>query len=178
MMNTFKKTLICLVACVAFTACQDNLVEVNENPNAPTDIQADFLLPNTIKSMADLIYSPAVNLNIGTHLTQGTTETYQPSYDRYEFQSFLGGSGDLWPEFYKLLENLRLIRESAIAEENGNKEAIATILMVWNFQLMTDLWGDIPYTEALKGQGEEENLTPQYDAQEDIYNDLIEDLSY
>lgn len=176
-MNTLNKTIVCLIVCALFTACQDSLVEVNENPNAPTNIQADFLLPNTIKSTADLIYAPAVNLNIGTHLTQGTTETYIPSYDRYEFQAFLGGSGNLWPEFYKILENLRLIKEAAIAEENANKEAIATIMMVWNFQLMTDLWGDIPYSEALQGQGEEENLTPQYDTQETIYNNLITDLN-
>lgn len=177
MMNLFNKALIFLVACVLFAACEDNLVKINQNPNAPTDIQTEFLLPSAIKSAADLIYAPGVNLNIGTHLTQGTTETYTPSYDRYEFQAFLGASGDLWPEFYKILENLRIIKEAAIANENSNKEAVATILMVWNYQLMTDLWGDIPYSEALKGQSEEENLTPKYDTQEAIYTDLIEELN-
>jgi len=38
---------------------------------------------------------------------------------------------------------------------------------------MTDRWGDIPYSEAVKGK---ENFTPKYDAQKDIYYDLLKEL--
>ncbi len=57
---------------------------------------------------------------------------------------------------------------------NGNQIAIAMILKSYIFWTLTDRWGDIPYSEALKGAG---NLTPAYDKQEDIYKGLLADLT-
>ncbi len=56
---------------------------------------------------------------------------------------------------------------------NGSQIAIATILKVYYLWTITDRWGDIPYSEALKGAG---NLTPEYDKQEDIYPQMLTDL--
>jgi hypothetical protein len=57
---------------------------------------------------------------------------------------------------------------------NNNQIAVARILKAYIFWTITDRWGDIPYFEALKGN---ENLTPKYDKQEDIYKDLIKELT-
>ncbi len=46
----------------------------------------------------------------------------------------------------------------------------------WAFQIMTDTWGDIPYSEALRGDSTGGSLTPKYDAQKDIYAGMIADL--
>jgi len=56
---------------------------------------------------------------------------------------------------------------------NGSQIAIATILKTYLMWTITDRWGDVPYTEALKGAG---NLTPSYDKQEDIYAHMLSDL--
>ncbi|RYF45241.1 MAG: SusD/RagB family nutrient-binding outer membrane lipoprotein [Chitinophagaceae bacterium] len=56
----------------------------------------------------------------------------------------------------------------------NNQIAIARILKAYIFWTLTDRWGDIPYTEALKGA---EDLTPAYDTQEFIYKDLIKELT-
>lgn len=55
---------------------------------------------------------------------------------------------------------------------NENQIAIARILKVYNFQLITDYFGDVPYTDALKGK-----LEIKYDTQESIYKDLINELT-
>ncbi|HEX2847531.1 MAG TPA: SusD/RagB family nutrient-binding outer membrane lipoprotein [Chitinophagaceae bacterium] len=55
----------------------------------------------------------------------------------------------------------------------NNQIAIARILKAYIYWNLTDRWGDIPYTEALKGA---EDLTPVYDTQESIYKDLIKEL--
>jgi hypothetical protein len=47
-----------------------------------------------------------------------------------------------------------------------NYQAVGLILKSWSFQLLTDLYGDIPYSQAVKI---EETLTPKYDAQKDVY---------
>jgi hypothetical protein len=56
---------------------------------------------------------------------------------------------------------------------NANQIAIARILKAFLFWQTTDRWGEIPYSEALKGAA---NLTPKFDKQEDIYMDMIKEL--
>ncbi len=57
---------------------------------------------------------------------------------------------------------------------NNNQIATARILKAYYYWTITDRWGDIPYSEALKGNG---NLSPKYDKQEDIYTDLLNELT-
>lgn len=57
---------------------------------------------------------------------------------------------------------------------NKNQEALARVLKSFVFWKLTDTWGDLPYTEALKGAA---NLTPTYDSQETIYKGILEDLT-
>src|SRR6185503_16010783 len=57
---------------------------------------------------------------------------------------------------------------------NVNQIAVARILKAYVMWTITDRWGDVPYKEAFKGL---ENLTPKYDKQEDIYKDLIKELT-
>lgn len=57
---------------------------------------------------------------------------------------------------------------------NANQIALARILKAYIFWTITDRWGDVPYSGALKGDS---NLTPKYDKQEDIYKDLVKELA-
>jgi hypothetical protein len=55
------------------------------------------------------------------------------------------------------------------ANESNNMTQVARILQQYVYWTITDRWGDIPYTEALKGL---DNLHPKYDKQEDIYRSM------
>jgi hypothetical protein len=57
---------------------------------------------------------------------------------------------------------------------NKNQIAFAKIIKSYVFWKLTDCWGDLPYSEALKGAS---NLTPKYDAQLDIYKGILADLT-
>jgi hypothetical protein len=61
---------------------------------------------------------------------------------------------------------------SATYGSNANQIAIARILKAYIYQYMTDRWGDIPYSQALKG---DQNFSPAFDKQQDIYNDLFKE---
>ncbi|MEP7257710.1 MAG: SusD/RagB family nutrient-binding outer membrane lipoprotein [Flavitalea sp.] len=54
-----------------------------------------------------------------------------------------------------------------------NQVAVSRILKAYYFWSLTDRYGDIPYSEALKGNG---NYTPKYDLQKDIYYDLFKEF--
>lgn len=55
---------------------------------------------------------------------------------------------------------------------NANQIAIARIMKAYVYQFITDRWGDVPYSQALKG---DQNFSPAFDKQQDIYNDLFKE---
>jgi hypothetical protein len=81
--------------------------------------------------------------------------------------------------YASILADLQNIKANVMAHpglDNGvdkNKLSIASILSVYTFQVLTDMFGPIPYQQALLG---DKNRTPSYDAQKDIYTGLIDEL--
>ena len=55
---------------------------------------------------------------------------------------------------------------------NANQIAIARIVKAYIYQFITDRWGDVPYSQALKG---DQNFSPAFDKQQDIYTDLFKE---
>lgn len=64
--------------------------------------------------------------------------------------------------------------ERATAQDAPNTRGLGKIYMAINLGLATNVWGDVPFSEAFEG---EENLSPKYDDQEQIYQDLQRLLS-
>jgi hypothetical protein len=103
------------------------------------------------------------------------------SEDRYLFRSSVTDTyfRNLYFYMMNLQEIIRLNTdattkaEMAIYGDNNAQIATAMILKAWAFQMITDCWGDVPYTEALDPVNKP---TPKYDTQKDIYYGLIEDL--
>lgn len=85
--------------------------------------------------------------------------------------------GRIWTSFYpKAIKNLTdAIHRSAEDENRKNINAILRIYRVYMMSVITDIYGDAPYSEA--GQGYlKEIYNPKYDTQEDIYNDFFTEL--
>jgi hypothetical protein len=99
--------------------------------------------------------------------------------DNYNLSGRIGMVDNFWEEFYAgTLNDLKRIKDQATAGTgNANKDAntiaIADILMAWNLQTMTDLWGPIPVTEALQGASEETITSPKYDNQQAVYDEIL-----
>lgn len=142
--------------------CTKDFEEINRNPNAPENITPDFLLTNVITVAADRnAYEQGFRL--ANYLAQFAASVEFERIDRYE----MGSNSSYWNAVYGLLNDIESMKRV-----NGSNEAYAAvgdIMRCHLFSQLTDMWGDVPYTEALKAnQG---NYTPVYDAQEDIYTD-------
>lgn len=92
----------------------------------------------------------------------------------YEIPS---GKDAFWREQYThTLANAQIIVDMAKDNpEMVNMKAAAQIWQVYVFQMLTDLWGDIPYSDALKGMSGLV-FSPSYDSQQAIYSHMIEKL--
>ena len=146
-----------------FFSC-DKFVDVNNNPNNPTSVPPATLLPTTTLGMAfansnelGRATSVLVQYNAGA-----ANQVLQE--DRFDLENLLDNQ---WGnEIYGgTLNNLQLLIEQKQAT-NPVYAGIAKIQKAYVISMATDLWGDVPYSEA--GQGLR-FPQPRFDTQQDIY---------
>lgn len=178
-MKRNKLQLAAVVATLALSAgaCDDGLAELNENPNAPTDVPAQFLLPQAIQSTVEYAgYNTWFTLEFTGLFAQHWAKIQYTDEDRYELRpNVIDG---FWNTFYPgPMKDWQTIIEKG--QETGivNHEAIGRIGKVYVAHLITDIWGDVPYLQALRADDPEAPTTsPAYDAQQDIYDAMLTEL--
>ncbi len=160
---------------VGIAGCTDDFTEINTNPNAPTDVGVQYLLP---AGMVD-----AANDLLGTGFDRGTASVWVQHYarlqytgiDRYDITS--SSFNGLWSGLYTgALVDFDGVVTKAASLNNANQEAVGRIMRAWMFHNMTDLWGDIPYSDALGGLASG-NITPAYDDASSVYSGLLSELT-
>lgn len=85
------------------------------------------------------------------------------------------GAGDgTWSTYYRWLNNIEEIYKGSIQLNEPNYRAVALTLRSWIYQMLADSFGDVPMTEACRG--DEQLYTPKYDTQKEIYKAIIDSL--
>ncbi len=171
MNNKFFSILLFALALIAFSACETFDVS-NENPDVATSID------NNPELLLTGIERDAVNRMVGASWSEGNLMAQYGA--RIVFTSFdlfdWGDQSGAWDRLYLSIRDAKALEEIAINNSNGSYEAVSLILQSWMFQILTDMWGDVPFSSAALANAEEPVFGPAYDAQEDIYNGLLENL--
>ena len=159
------KFLGCIMALIVITSCNKDFEEINTNPNAPVSVQPSLLLRQVIYDYGEQMSYEG--FTAGNLLGQYTTALDFNLFDRHNLKSPQLG-GNPWPIFYKNLRDNELILDQARTVETfAVYEGPALILKAYMTAALTDIFGDVPYSEAFRGKSE--TVTPGYDAQENIY---------
>ena len=151
-------TLVIAVSCKKFDG------SLNINPNLPTKASGTQLIANAERSLPDISSSP-----YGVHYPQHLSNTSFTENSRYATVNFNFNGWYTGP----LMDLETVINSTTLDANEGpvvNQIAVARILKAYIFWFLTDRWGDLPYSEALKGK---DDFTPKYDKQQDIYNSLF-----
>ncbi len=158
----------------SFIACKRNFEEINTDPMGIIDIRPEKLLAPALVNM--LTTNMVRNRNFNNELMQVTVTMNddENAVFRYDFRPNLADY--TWNGWYSELTNFRDIYEIASKEtyQNDSYKGIALICEAWGFSLLTDTYGDVPYTEANKGKLG--IVEPVFDAQKDIYLSLFDKL--
>jgi hypothetical protein len=153
-------------------SCKKALDESNVNPNASETAQPDYLLTAAIKSTSDTYWGTTNNLGSSLLFVQHWAKIQYTDPDRYIFTN--ASFQELWSVGYsKGVINLNQIIKLADASSNPNYKGVALVLRSWVFSLLTDVYGDIPYSQA---GNIDQYLLPKYDAQRDVYLGILADL--
>ena len=164
-MINIKNILMLFLTVLMVGSCTMDFREINTNNNSPIDVQPSFLLRNVIWDYNEnMSYEGFVS---GGLLSQHFTAVDFNLFDRHSLLEPQFG-GNPWPFIYRNLRNNEIILDKALANPTfAVYEGPARILKAYMAAELTDIFGKVPYSEALNGK--EGNLTPAYDKQEDIY---------
>jgi hypothetical protein len=162
-----------LVLALAAGACDDGLTDLNVDPNNPPSVPASVLLPQAEAAAVTRALGSNYNLTMLGLWSQSFAKIQYIDEDWYELRSTTLDAH--WQGFYAdpLMDLQRIINQGD-SLSRPNYVAIASILQQWTFQIITDTWGDVPYSEALQGAA---NARPKYDAQKDIYYGMLARLT-
>ena len=164
-MTKYIYSSIILMALLIVPSCTDNFEEINSNPNAPISVETEFLLRQVIYDYGEQMSFEG--FVAGNLLGQYFTAVDFNLFDRHSLAEAQVG-GNPWPIVYKNLRDNDIIIQQSLTEESSEVfEGPARILKAFMTAALTDMFGDVPYSEALLGK--EGNVTPTYDRQEDIY---------
>ncbi len=173
-MKQYIKSIFILLLLGAVVSCsEDSLREydIKQQKDAVESVNDPFLLSSIIKKTT-IFYQ-----------NQGFTASKLPGAVQYMVRNVQGGDNTYsafkspTTEMYDAMNILKLVDASIkLAKERDSKvhEGIFMTFRVLLFSYMTDFYGDVYYTEALKGR--EGILYPKYDKQSDIYAGLLAEL--
>lgn len=172
-MKTFKTlyTTTLILGMTLLSSCGDKLTELNENPNVvdPASANPNMLMPTITTGLATNYLSLGYG-DIAGVVQHTQKDGWFGGHNHYDW------TPSDWSGYYNLLRNNDFLLQRS--RELGFKfhQGVALTMKAYIFGLITDLWGDAPYTDALKGNVSNEFITPKFDSQEVIYKGIIEDL--
>ena len=173
-MYTKSKRLIFILMglIVLVSSCRD-LEEMNINPNGvdPAIAHPNLLLSTVVSSTGQAV------LNLGFGDIAGVMQHTQKDgwsggHNGYDWSTTQG-----WGGYYSILRNADEMYNKALEMELEFHQGVALVIKSYVFGMITDLWGDAPYSQALKGElGGESDIKPAFDGQEAIYAGILADL--
>lgn len=153
-------------------SCTNDFEKANEDPNLITEINSGSVLNPVLYDLAE--NNVLKNYDITAQLMQVHIPYPSNAMGLHRYDVTTGTGNSTWNNAYKNLVNLEEMLKVSEKEGDVNYQAIALTLRSFVISNLTDMFGDIPFTEATKA---EEGITkPKFDKQEDIYKQLINDL--
>ncbi|HLA55303.1 MAG TPA: SusD/RagB family nutrient-binding outer membrane lipoprotein [Flavobacterium sp.] len=176
-MKIINRLFIALFAVFAATSCSDDFFDVNTSENNPSSSTPQLSLPVAQKYTVDLLSGDYNSYNtLGNLWSYAWAAGGDYVYFTDETQYLMASSfrqGNFNTAYLRPLNNYQVIINNT-DPVNANYKAIAMIMKAFHFQYLVDQYGDVPYTEALQRGN---NVTPAYDDDQFIYNDLIVQLT-
>jgi len=154
-----------LIFVVGFTSC-NKFLDVNQDLDSPSTSTPNYLLPPVLANMATSIYDHG---ETDAYFTQqvATMSGYHREKDRWDYLT--AHRIPQWRRHYHDISvNALHVIQSAERENSTNYIGVAKIIYAFSTLTTTDMFGDMPFSEALEG-----NPAPKYDSQEFIYSEIL-----
>jgi hypothetical protein len=174
MTNKIKLLSLVVILVVVGQSCKKEKFNINQNPNQATDstITYNVILPSALNNTARWVARDWGFLQnwLGYWARSGT---YAPNFTEEQYALTTNFNANIWTDIYDNLYDYQAMQISANKAGAGFYEGIARIMKAHGFQVLVDVYNNVPYTQALRGAAA---TTPRYDKGIDIYKDLFRQL--
>ncbi len=174
MRTTFAVATAATLALSA-AGCGDGITDLNRNPNSPDEATPEFLFANATEAAVSRAFGSGLHMDITALWVQHYAEHRFSAEDSYII-SDATVSGH-WSGFYAgPLQDFQEAIDLAVEDGRGDAAATSRIMRAWTYHIVTDLWGDVGYAEALQGRNPSSGNTPAFDPQAEVYDALLAEL--
>jgi len=154
------------------SSCSKDFEKINTNPNTVSAVRPEALIE---ASIYDLVTK---NQTRALRITNELMQVHVTTINSDEIHRYIirpSESDYMWNNWYLQLLNIRDMYNQAKNLDDLTFQGIARVMEAWVFSLVTDTYGDVPYSEALKGYSNAV-YQPKFDPQKDIYTDIFAKL--
>jgi hypothetical protein len=167
------KILSCvgIMVIMGVTGCRKSFLDVNTNPNQLPTASPNFVLANAINTTASNLVSPN---ELGSYWAGHWTQSggYILNTQQFVYQ-YTDGDFNYWDGFYDNLFDYQFVISNADAYDQKYLKGPAIVMESLLFQYLVDMYGNIPYSDALKATA---SLAPAFDDQKNVYEGIVKKL--
>jgi len=172
-----KGIFFLVILSVMLLSCKKDFEEIDTNPQGFTTASDGSLFNSVIQSLL-----PSGNEQFYVNNEILYKQTQQAALTQAAWGNYTIGTEDIWQNYYRALPSIRELQKRfdayAPSPSVTNMKAMLAITLAYKTFKLTDLFGDIPYSEAGYGFQDLSLLHPKYDKQRDIYISLLNDLKW
>jgi len=164
--------MLLLITVATATGCSDSFFNINDDPNNPTVVGSEFVLTGGIATSAYVVggYYHHLGGFWSQHYAQSTGASQWAAYEEFSLDA-----GDFDRQFTLMysgaLMDLQVVKDRALESSDWSYYLISTLVQSYDFGILADLYGQIPFSEALKGVNK---LTPNYENGAAVTDSLIQ----
>jgi len=161
---------------VMMTSCTKNFDKINTNPNNILSVSPRQLLPPSLITMLGTTMTRNRNFNNELMQVSVNPSDAEGQVHRYDFRS--NWSDYMYNNLYVELTNIKDVYRIARSDSSGYKNesyaAISLVLQSWMYSILTDTYGDLPFTESNRARREYGDIQePVFDSQKNIYEGIF-----
>jgi hypothetical protein len=160
---------------IVLPSCTKDFTKINTDPiGVPTALPQQLLAPALVQVLTANMLR---NRNFNNELMQVTVSQSddEAAIFRYDYRNTVADA--LWNSWYSQLTNFKDIYIGASQPLTANKsyQAISLICQAWIYSLLTDTYGDVPYSQSNLGR-DSSVYEPKFDKQQDVYAGIFQQL--
>ncbi len=163
-----KVALLLSALTLASSACKEDFFDINTNPNTLPTATPSFVFTNALNTTTLNV----INTNeLGSYWSGQWTQSngYIISTTQFGY-NFTNGDFNYWDGLYDNLNDYQFVIDNADANNQKFLKGPAKVMKALIFQQLVDMYGNLPYSDALKGAS---TLAPKFDDQKAVYESLI-----
>jgi hypothetical protein len=152
---------------IALSSCKKSWLDINTNPNTLPNSTPDYVFTAAANRTAAVLDPNEIGSYWSGMWTQSSTYIISTTNFAYNFNNT---NFNYWDTWYDILRDYQFVIDTAEDQAMPYMKGPAEVMKAYIVHQLVDLYGNIPYSDALKGTG---SLAPKFDDQKAIYEDLV-----